>query len=71
MSEHIMVKVIKQYSFKALMLLEYLSFILYIMLFTLVPFIAVLGISLRIIKKKKQTRAYRKPPTELEEIMGF
>jgi hypothetical protein len=53
------------------MLLEYLSGILYIMSFTLVPFIAVLGISLRIIKKKEQTRVYRKPQTELEEIMGF
>ncbi|BDQ31202.1 hypothetical protein NZNM25_02030 [Nitrosopumilus zosterae] len=66
-----MAKVIKQYSFKALMLLEYLSVILYIMSFTLVPFIAVLGISLRVIKKKEQTRTYRKPQTELEEIMGF
>lgn len=53
------------------MLWEYLSVILYIMSFTLVPFIAVLGISLRIIKKKAQTRTYRKPQTKLEEILGF
>ncbi len=50
---------------------EYISGILYIMSFTLVPFIATLGISLKVIKKKEQAKTYKKSQTELEQILGF
>ena len=48
-----------------------MSNIFQVMMFTAFPFIATLIISLRIIKKKTQTKRYEKPQTELEEILGF
>ena len=53
------------------MMFDFFSNLFQFIMFTVFPFIAVLLISLRILRKKAQTKRYEKPQTKLEEILGF
>lgn len=54
-----------------MMFFDYIFAILYVMMYLFSPFIVVLIISLVLIKKKPEIVTYKKPKTELEEILGF